>query len=600
MPLQRYARGFLVLLILAAACQKRGGKGAGDDGAVVARVGNRTVTRAYFEDRLQKMDRKYLPDTLDVAGKKRFLQLIINKEVLALKAEELGYDKSPEIQQSLELLENTLAADEARRRVFEGHVTATEEEIAKFYEHKKQDVMAKHILVATRKEALDVLGQLRKGASFDSMVARYSIVPKLDQNGEPLALAQRALFPGLVEYGKAQPDFEKAVFETPLNQVSEPVQTAYGWHVIMPVSTQEHRQLSLDEIRVPIKEQIEKRKARMLANEYYESILKQHHFEPQEDALNLAFAKLPPDGPPPANPNAEVRPLIGFTDEERTQKLFEVDGKASTIGDFSDMYDNTSWPERPRRANGAQGLYYWVRDVWLRPLQQERARKDGCYDAPAVANEVKTQREEMMVEALHANLIANEVPEPKPEEVEKYFKDHASTYVDKEKRICNLIFHPRERVVRRAYEEIQGGADFVQTAIRYNDSATEPKDVQTPPFSADETKFKDIAQVAFSLQKGQVSEPFKTTEPSQGWVTLQVQQIIPERPFVLEDIREFVVKDWQAQWSENHLNELLEEWKQKVPIQIDDEVLAAAAVKRDDVFVPGRTMTAGAGAGESR
>ena len=183
---------------------------------------------------------------------------------------------------------------------------------------------------------------------------------------------------------------------------------------------------------------------------------------------------------------------------------------------------------------------------------------------------------------------------------QKFFKDHASVYVDKEKRICNLIFHPRERVVRRAYEEIKGGADFVQTAIRYNDSATEPKDVQTPPFSADETKFHDIAQVAFALKKGEVSEPFKTTEPSQGWVTLQVQQIIPERPFVLEDVREFVVKDWQAQWSEDHLNALLVEWKQKMPIQIDDNVLAAAAVRRDDVFVPGRTMAAGASPGESR
>jgi peptidyl-prolyl cis-trans isomerase C len=599
MPLQRYARGVLALLILAAACQKRGGKSA-DDGAVVARVGDRTVTRAYFEDRLQKMDRKYLPDTLDLAGKKKFLQLIINKEVLALKAEELGYDKTPEVQQSLQLMENTLAANVALKRVFEGHVTATEDEIAKFYEHKKQDVMAKHIMVATRKEALDVFGQLKKGANFDSMVARYSIVPKVDQNGEPLPLAQRALFPGLVEYGKAQPDFEKAVFETPLNQVSEPVQTAYGWHLVMPVSTQEHRQMRLEEVRAPIKEQIEKRKARMLTNEYYESILKQHHFELEEDALNLVYAKLPPDGPPPGNPEAEVRPLIGFSEAERQQKLFKVDGKDSSIGDFSDTYDNTGWAERPRRANGAQGLYYWIRDVWLRPLQQERARKDGCYEAPEVVNEVKSSREEMMVEALHTNLVSNEVPEPKPEEVEKFFKDHASTYVDKEKRICNLIFHPRERVVRNAYEEIKGGADFVQTAIRYNDSATEPKDVQTPPFSADETKFRDIAKVAFALQKGEVSEPFKTTEPSQGWVTLQVQQIIPERAFVLDDVREFVVKDWQAQWSEDHLNGLLEEWKQKMPIQIDDDVLAAAAVRRDDVFVPGRTLAAGTSPGESR
>jgi hypothetical protein len=41
------------------------------------------------------------------------------------------------------------------------------------------------------------------------------------------------------------------------------------------------------------------------------------------------------------------------------------------------------------------------------------------------------------------------------------------------------------------------------------------------------------------------------------------------------------------QWSEDRLNELLEEWRQQFPIEIFDKVLAEAEVRRDDVVIPG-------------
>src|SRR5262245_36151179 len=90
------------LVFLAAACTK---SKEGRPNAVVAKVGSHQVTKAYFEDRLEKMDRSLLPDTLDLAGKRKFLEFIINKEVLALKAEELGYAEDPEVKAQFAVLE---------------------------------------------------------------------------------------------------------------------------------------------------------------------------------------------------------------------------------------------------------------------------------------------------------------------------------------------------------------------------------------------------------------------------------------------------------------------------------------------------------------
>jgi hypothetical protein len=286
------------------------------------------------------------------------------------------------------------------------------------------------------------------------------------------------------------------------------------------------------------------------------------------------------------SPDTEIKPVIPFSIADRTRLLMKVGDKRYTVGDFSDKYDDTSWFERPKRNYGSLGLYRWIRGGWLKPMQMEYAYAHGVADDPVVVSEVAKRREQMMVSYLHQNLIGSQVPEFSEEELRKFYDEHVDVYVDKEKRVFNLIFHPRERVVRRAYEMIQNGADFVETAIRFNDNATEPHHVQTAAFARDDPDFAEIAEVGWSLDLKEMSEPFKTES---GWVLLQYALNIPEKPFEFEAIRQFVERDLKSDWSEKRLNSLLEEWKQQYKVEIFDDVLADAEVRRDDVVVPGET-----------
>jgi len=585
--MRRVRASIWALVFLAAACSK---SKEGRQDAVVAKVGSHQVTKAYYEDRLEKMDRSLLPDTLDLAGKRKFLEFIINKEVLALKAEELGYAEDPEVKAQFAILEEQILHGKSVEVAIKDKVAATDAEIQKFYDESKHKILVKQIIVPTKKEADDLLPLLRAGANFDSMVDVHSHVPRIGDDGMEIPVAQRAIF-GELEYGRANPKVEAAIFDTPVGQVAEPVETAYGWHIFLPFSESPVKKRTLEEERPLIDEQIARRKRREATNDYYESILTKHKFNAQGEALALINRKMPPDSDEPVDPANEVKPVIDFNFQERETLLFEVDGKKYTVGDFSDRYDQTSWPERPKKWVGAQGLYYWIRDVWLKPLQIEQARADGIDKLPEVVNEMKLRHEMLMVGQLHDKLIGEQVPTPSEDDLRKFYDDHAKIYVEKEKRICNVIFHPRETVVRRAYEEIRGGADFVATAIRYNDNATKPEDVRTVAFSRDDQKHALIADSAFTRELHQYTQPFKTggRDPgTQGWVMLQVQQIIPERPFALEDVKENVVQDWQSDWSEKHLNELLVDWKKQVPIEVDEKILLATEVRRTDVVVPGK------------
>ena len=582
--------------LVAGACNSKKSSSLAGDEEVVARVNDRPITRSYYEQRIDKMDRRFLPDTLDLAGKRKFLDFIVNKEVMALKAEELKYGEDPRIVSTMQLLADNLAGNAAVDRLTKGKLEPTEEEIKAFWEKKHQKILAKHILVKTRKEAEEIRKKLVGGANFDSMAAQYSQVPRTDANtGEELPLMQRVVF-GDVQYGEAMIPVEEVVFATAIGEVSQPVETGYGWHLFLPLSTSQVSLPALDaESSRRISVQIQLRRKRTISEAYYDEIAKDHGFKINEDALVMAYDKLPPDVNPEERPDPEkeVKPVLPFSREERDQVLFELDGKKYLVAEFSDRYDQTNWFERPKRVTGALGMKYWVRDRWMKPLQLERARKDGVYEMPEVANEVKMRREQMMVTMLHENLVAGQAPEPSEQQIQEFYEKHKKTYVEKERRRVNLIFNEQERVLRRAADEITGGKDFVEVAVRYNENATKPEDVQTPEFDADNETFVEIAPKAFALKEiGDHTEPFKTQT---FWVMLQLASVTPERQLPLDEIRDSVTQDWKSQWNEDKLNELLAVWRQEVKVEVNEDVLERVNVTRTDVFVPGRVETGAAG-----
>lgn len=83
-------------------------------------------------------------------------------------------------------------------------------------------VRASHILVADEKTAKDVKSKIESGASFADMARQYSSCPSKAQGGD------------LGWFGKGQmvKPFEDAAFSLSENQVSAPVKTQFGYHLI--------------------------------------------------------------------------------------------------------------------------------------------------------------------------------------------------------------------------------------------------------------------------------------------------------------------------------------------------------------------------------
>ena len=84
-------------------------------------------------------------------------------------------------------------------------------------------VRARHILVKDRAQALEIKKAIDNGGSFGYYARNYSICPS-GQNGGDLGYFRR---------GQMVKPFEDAAFNLPVGQVSDPVKTDFGWHLII-------------------------------------------------------------------------------------------------------------------------------------------------------------------------------------------------------------------------------------------------------------------------------------------------------------------------------------------------------------------------------
>ena len=83
-------------------------------------------------------------------------------------------------------------------------------------------IRARHILVATEKEATDIEAKLKGGAKFEDLAKQYSLDGSKDYGGDL----------GYFTAPEMVAEFSKAAFSLKQGEISAPVKTEYGWHVI--------------------------------------------------------------------------------------------------------------------------------------------------------------------------------------------------------------------------------------------------------------------------------------------------------------------------------------------------------------------------------
>lgn len=111
-------------------------------------------------------------------------------------------------------------------------IEVTEKEVKEYYDNYKPEIKARHILVEDEKTANEVKKKLDEGAKFEDLAKEYSQDPGSASNGGEL---------GWFGAGKMVPEFEEAAYALDVNEISGPVKSELGVHIIQVTDKKEKK-----------------------------------------------------------------------------------------------------------------------------------------------------------------------------------------------------------------------------------------------------------------------------------------------------------------------------------------------------------------------
>ncbi|MDY7431624.1 peptidylprolyl isomerase [Bacillus sp. V26] len=124
-----------------------------------------------------------------------------------------------------DFLKETVKMELLTEKAAKDNIKVTDEEVKEYWENLKGQIRASHILVADKKTAEEVEKKLKKGNKFEDLAKEYSTDTSSATNGGEL---------GWISKDNEQLDstFRKAAFKLKTNEVSDPVKTQFGYHII--------------------------------------------------------------------------------------------------------------------------------------------------------------------------------------------------------------------------------------------------------------------------------------------------------------------------------------------------------------------------------
>ena len=160
-----------------------------------------------------------------------------------------GYQSEAELRDYIrESLTLQREADQLR-----SNIEVSDQQVRTFYDNNKdqfqqpEQVCAQHILVADKAKADQIYQQLQNGGDFAKLAAANSTDPGSKDQGGDL---------GCLNKGQTVPEFEAAAFGAEVGEITQPVQTQFGYHIIKVNKKNPAQATPFAEVRDQVREQL--------------------------------------------------------------------------------------------------------------------------------------------------------------------------------------------------------------------------------------------------------------------------------------------------------------------------------------------------------
>ena len=188
----------------------------------VAKIGDERISFKKFEQSFT-LNPKYAIRTPLSKARRSQLQHLINEKYYYLSAKEVDLQKDSVIQRKINYIKNQETIKAYLQETFLDKIKIDNEEIIKAFAKIDKKIKVHHLFVKSLEEAKALEKKLSNGESFSQLAKEIYKDEYLQESGGEI---------GFVGFGDLDSAIEDKVFSLNVNEISKPVRSAYGYHIV--------------------------------------------------------------------------------------------------------------------------------------------------------------------------------------------------------------------------------------------------------------------------------------------------------------------------------------------------------------------------------
>ncbi len=281
-----YTAVIACLFLVLTGCDNLGGEKS--DSPVIAKIDKAPITEDDFLKEISRIPEWARTQFQGDEGKQKFLDELIKRELIYQHALKMRLNNNEEYLDKVREFEKMTLVSLVLKKEVEEKTFVDDAEVKSFYDQNADkftvgtQLKASHILVETEKEAQDIHARIKKGESFSTLAKEFSKDKGSAEKGGDLGYFSR---------GKMVPEFEQAAAGLKPGEVSEPVKTRFGYHIIKLTDIKKGTPANFEQSAESIKKQILAEKRKNLFDSYVEKLKGELNVVTVEE--NLASVALP-------------------------------------------------------------------------------------------------------------------------------------------------------------------------------------------------------------------------------------------------------------------------------------------------------------------